>query len=299
MGNHHSLLKRANKKRNRLRSSSSELGGTQSCASSFTSNNSSGTSSNYFLRDSEDEFDRLQRVHFFSKHFFDGKNLSAPCTKVLEDGCMVLDIGCGSGAWALDCATEFQKSTFVGVDISPMFPMTIKPYNTMFIQVNALEGLPFESNTFEIVHLGNMGFCFTEEQWTQIVNHFQQQIPEVIRVIKPDGWIEVCELSLRMQDTGPCMTQILAATRSYLDELKINIDFIERMKDWLTENVRTVTDVQEIIVSRSVGGSKLGDIYAENSTPAMKNISPHVSRIMNITEDEYDKMVEEFQKEIK
>ncbi|CAG8635517.1 11393_t:CDS:2, partial [Acaulospora colombiana] len=49
-------------------------------------------------------------------------------------------------------------------------------------------GLPFKSNTFDFVHLQNAAFNFTEEQWKHKV------IPELVRVTKVGGWIELCEL---------------------------------------------------------------------------------------------------------
>ncbi|CAG8783439.1 14710_t:CDS:2, partial [Acaulospora morrowiae] len=171
---------------------------------------------------------------------------------------------CGSGAWVLDCATEFQKSFFVGVDISPIFPQSIKPYNATFVQADLLSGLPFESNSFDIVHLSNMGTCFTEEEWRDNV------IPEVIRLTKPDGWFESQEFIFKKFDVGPCQTRILASVRSYMSELGINVDFVEQMKDFLTKNTETLADVQETVVRRSVGcGSKLGNAYTDFSMPAL------------------------------
>jgi ubiquinone/menaquinone biosynthesis C-methylase UbiE len=44
--------------------------------------------------------------------------------------------------------------------------------------------LPFPDNTFDYVVQRNALYNYTKEEWDNIV------IPEMIRVLKPGGWIE-------------------------------------------------------------------------------------------------------------
>ncbi|CAG8608817.1 514_t:CDS:2 [Paraglomus occultum] len=53
---------------------------------------------------------------------------------------------CNSGAWILDMSAEYRFSTFVGVDIAPLFPEK-SPDNVVFIRCNVLDGLPFPDYT--------------------------------------------------------------------------------------------------------------------------------------------------------
>ena len=66
-------------------------------------------------------------------------------------------------------ASEYTQSSFVGLDIFHMFPSEIKPNNTDFILANARNKLPFESDSFDYIHLGDMGFCFTEYEFDYVV----------------------------------------------------------------------------------------------------------------------------------
>jgi ubiquinone/menaquinone biosynthesis C-methylase UbiE len=50
--------------------------------------------------------------------------------------------------------------------------------------VDTTEGLPFPDNSFDYVVQRNALYNYTKEEWDSIV------IPEMIRVLKPGGWIE-------------------------------------------------------------------------------------------------------------
>lgn len=65
----------------------------------------------------------------------------------------MLDLGCGPGAWAMEIAGEYPKSSIIGIDMTPMFPREIKPTNCAFYQYNVLEGIPFDDDTFDYVFM--------------------------------------------------------------------------------------------------------------------------------------------------
>lgn len=80
-------------------------------------------------------------------------NFSAPVEELLEKGIKVLDVGCGSGRWILEMARDFPNSTFIGVDVSNVFPSPDKiPSNASFVEGNVLHGLPFADDTFDYVY---------------------------------------------------------------------------------------------------------------------------------------------------
>ena len=53
---------------------------------------------------------------------------------------------------------------------------------------NVLDGLPFESNSFDYVYSRAVISVFTRPQWTELA------IPEYTRVTKPGGWVELLEV---------------------------------------------------------------------------------------------------------
>ena len=91
-------------------------------------------------------------------------------------------------------ATEYERTQFVGVDLIPIFPTEIKPHNLNFKQCDVLNGLPFNDNEFDLVCIQNSCTCFTEAEWKEIV------IPEMVRVTKPNGWVEIMEVEPNIQN---------------------------------------------------------------------------------------------------
>ncbi|CAG8748121.1 5675_t:CDS:2, partial [Cetraspora pellucida] len=105
--------------------------------------------SKYPLPNDDEEINRLQSQHYLFRHAW-GKNYSSPVEEILRaGGACVLDVGCGPATWILEMASEYTSSSFTGIDISPVFPSNIKPRNVEFYQMNVLDGLPFEDNTFD------------------------------------------------------------------------------------------------------------------------------------------------------
>ena len=73
------------------------------------------------------------------------------------------------------------------MDIAPVVPPEKKPDNVEFIEHNALDGLPYKSNSFDFVYARILLSVYTRTQWTEIA------VPEYARVCKSGGWVELME----------------------------------------------------------------------------------------------------------
>jgi metalloendopeptidase OMA1, mitochondrial len=62
-----------------------------------------------------------------------------------------VEIGAGSGGWAIEVAREFPNSEITGTDISPV-DRTDVPQNCRFVIGDANDGLDFEDNSVDLVH---------------------------------------------------------------------------------------------------------------------------------------------------
>ena len=81
---------------------------------------------------------------------------------------------------------DYPLCDFVGLDISPVFSQAASNIkNVTFIQSNALDGLPFQDNTFDFVHQRSWMSVLTTKQW-------KPAIRELVRICKVGGWVEVC-----------------------------------------------------------------------------------------------------------
>ena len=89
----------------------------------------------YVLPNDEREQDRLDLLHHIFKLILRGSVVAAPVHKHVQ---RVLDIGTGTGIWAIDFADEHPAAEVIGIDLSPIQPTWIPP-NCMFVVDDAEE----------------------------------------------------------------------------------------------------------------------------------------------------------------
>jgi SAM-dependent methyltransferase len=78
----------------------------------------------YYLPNDEKEADRLDLQHHLWRMMLNGALYVAPITKTLG---AALDLGCGTGIWAIELAEEHPSATVIGVDLSPIQPAWVPP----------------------------------------------------------------------------------------------------------------------------------------------------------------------------
>ncbi|CAB4419271.1 unnamed protein product [Rhizophagus irregularis] len=168
------------------------------------------------------DFDEREHLgHVIIREIFK-KNFSSNVHDILNRDTKILDIGCGSGFWLTEMAADFPKPSYVGVDMLPVFPTSTVPNNITFKQLNLLEGLPFEDDTFDFIHMQFLACDFTELQWETIV------YKELARVLKPGGWLEICDPEFEFYNSGPTAKQINSAVCTYLRSRNVNPLIVQR-----------------------------------------------------------------------
>jgi SAM-dependent methyltransferase len=124
----------------------------------------------------------LDITHHMISLAMDNKLFLAP----LENPQKVLDVGCGTGLWAIDFADEFPSSKVIGTDISPIQPGWT-PANCHFEIDNCELDWTFESNSFDFIHIRGLVGCV--QDWPKLYS-------ECLRCLKPGGWLEQTEFAL-------------------------------------------------------------------------------------------------------
>ncbi|CAG8523923.1 12871_t:CDS:2 [Funneliformis mosseae] len=234
----------------------------------------------FFPNDDEEGNEICMNYSFFNK-----SNFSSPMHEKLMNGnAKVLDLGCGTGRWLLDMAEDYPDSTFVGVDISPFFPDSNEtPPNVGFLQCNVNDGLPFPDSTFDFVCQRNMITSVTINEWESFVK-------EMIRVVKPGGYIEMFEMELINENSSPEFKCIEDLIELGLESTGI-VPHLQRSIPPILESIPNLKDIRNETISIPVGnwGGKIGEMVIIN-LPTFP---------WGITDEEYNKIGERCSKELK
>ncbi|KAG9285187.1 hypothetical protein G9A89_004402 [Geosiphon pyriformis] len=238
---------------------------------------------NYPLPSDEEESDRLSLQHFLLRFLWKG-NFCSPVERKLRTNGRILDLGCGPGAWILEMASQYQRAQFIGVDVVPVFPTEVKPPNVTFVLSNALEKLPFKDGYFDFIHVGLMNLAFSEEQWKTKV------LPEIIRVTKIGGWLEIEETDNNMTNPPPILEPILDAWIENLENLGINPYIATQDLDHILAATGNFDDINHRIeilpFTERIG--RAGEISKDNAILFYRTVAPMVTKLARISEDEYE-----------
>ncbi|CAO3667038.1 unnamed protein product [Umbelopsis vinacea] len=143
----------------------------------------------------------MQTEHLLLKELFANCLYHSPVTDKLRKGAYVLDLGemylvthykpcllqCGCGAWSMEMATQFPKSSFIGCDISPIYPTSVLPQNCTFESCDVNQGLSFSDDSFDFVVSRNMALAVRYDGW-------EDYVQEMLRVSKSGAYIEFVEM---------------------------------------------------------------------------------------------------------
>lgn len=76
----------------------------------------------------------------------------------------------GPGTWTLEMAEAYPHSSFVGTDISAVFPESIKPKNCHFEIANIGAHLPYPDDQFDYLHQRILTLGLTAAEWDNVCN---------------------------------------------------------------------------------------------------------------------------------
>ncbi|KAL3478606.1 S-adenosyl-L-methionine-dependent methyltransferase [Aspergillus californicus] len=137
----------------------------------------------YPMPNDEEEQDRMRLLHHQFKLLTGGDLCRAPLRQQGSPK-RILDIGTGTGLWALEMAEEFPGAEIIGTDLSPIQP-SFSPPNCTFIIDDAESDWTFsKSEQFDYIHARSIGGGIAD--WGRLLR-------QAYNHLKPGGWIELQE----------------------------------------------------------------------------------------------------------
>ncbi|RPA88311.1 S-adenosyl-L-methionine-dependent methyltransferase [Ascobolus immersus RN42] len=156
----------------------------------YTSQRTSG--GDYALPNDEAEQERLDLMHHLFNLFMKGELYLAP----IKSPKRILDVGCGTGVWAIDIADAHPDSRVIGTDLSPIQPGWLPP-NVKF-EVDDFEDEWCFREKFDFIHCRCLDGSVSD--WPRLLKqiydnlapggYVEFQESDVINVYSEDGTYE-------------------------------------------------------------------------------------------------------------
>lgn len=160
----------------------------------------------------------------------------------------ILDVGTGTGLWAIQAATLYPSAQIIGTDLSPIQPPWIPPNLTFEIDDAEAEWL-YTPSTFDFVHCR---FLFLA------IRDYPRLLRQAYKALKPGGWIQFCEYNViakSYDNTLPDPSPALELVKSLVlagAKMGLNLHVANELADMSKE--AGYTNVTEQIVDFPMAG---------------------------------------------
>ncbi|KAI1859685.1 hypothetical protein JX265_004917 [Neoarthrinium moseri] len=142
-----------------------------------TSVGSSYRHGRYPIPNDETEQNREDMLHAMMLEVTNGRLFYAP---IGDHPQKILDLGTGTGIWAIEVGDQYPSAEVTGLDLSPIQPVWVPP-NVKFL-VDDVEDTWLNGDNIDFVHLRNM---------IPILKSPVKLLKDVYENLKPGGWVEL------------------------------------------------------------------------------------------------------------
>ncbi|KAI9752002.1 MAG: bifunctional farnesyl-diphosphate farnesyltransferase/squalene synthase [Chaenotheca gracillima] len=147
----------------------------------------------YQLPNDDQEMDRLDLTHGMLRLILKNKLFLAPIGSKPQ---RILDIGTGTGIWAIEMADEFPSAEVIGTDLSPTQP-TLVPPNVKFEVDDCEETWTFPQK-FDLIHARYMAAGISD--WPKLIK-------QTFDHVEPGGWAEFQDFDLLYYSDDGSLTE--------------------------------------------------------------------------------------------
>jgi SAM-dependent methyltransferase len=196
-------------------------------------------SGSYPLPNDDAEQDRMELLHHIWKMMLGGELL----LKKPNNPQRILDVGTGSGSWAIDIADEHPQAVVIGTDLSPIQPGWVPP-NCMFYVDDAESDWTYQP--FDLIHGRSLGGSISD--WPRFYHRCFDNLNDggMLEMQEHDAWISTIDAELPpwTADWNVTLNQASAVFGKYLNVANEHVG-------WMRE--AGFVDVQDHILKIPIG----------------------------------------------
>ncbi|KAK1993100.1 S-adenosyl-L-methionine-dependent methyltransferase [Colletotrichum falcatum] len=259
----------------------------------------------YVLPNDDQEQERLDLQHHIWRLLLGGNLFTAPLPSPDHDdaaGMRILDLGTGTGIWAIDMADEYPSAHIYGVDLSPIQPEWV-PTNCKFhVDDYEDEWTYREDEHFDYIH--GRALSGTSSDWARFYDR-------VMGGLKPGGWVEMQEYDAwifsdddsfdRAVWTKEWVNKLDEASKLYGKQINV----AKHHKQWMIE--AGFEDVQELVYRIPIGPwakdpalKELGRCELVHMQMSVDSHTPALfTRVLNFSQDQTKVLMEGVKREFR
>jgi SAM-dependent methyltransferase len=247
----------------------------------------------YVLPNDMGEVNRLDFQHYMMRYALRG-NYAAPIGRNLES---ILDVGCGTGRWAIEMARMFPRAAVAGVDITPPTldggqpGPEARPENVTFVAGNVLERLPVSDGAVAFTHQRYMIGAIPLDAW-------RHAISELVRVTQPGGWVEVVEADTS-KNGGPALRQADAWVAAVLARRNLDIHLARNLETWLKDAGLVHITARQADLPLGAYGGRVGSLVETDYFAAIDAMRAPVVALGMASEEDYLNTVRAAREEVR
>lgn len=251
----------------------------------------------YLVPNDEQEQDRMDLVHHIYRLVLGGKLYLAP---IGDSPNRVLDLGTGTGIWAMDFADEHPSAEVIGTDLSPIQPKWTPP-NCIF-EVDDFESDWLYRTPFDYIHARELGGCVSSDD-----RLFQKALEH----LAPGGYVEMQAVYTKFVSDDNTAEKATNAEQWMTTLCKGMADFgkpIDNAPQWKEKlEAAGFEDVEEKILKVPIGPwpkdpllKEIGSVQYHQELQAVDSYTPGIfSRVLNWSDEEIQVFIAKVKGEIK
>ncbi|OCL06317.1 S-adenosyl-L-methionine-dependent methyltransferase [Glonium stellatum] len=143
----------------------------------------------YIFPNDEKEQDRLDMLHHIYLLLQGGSIVTAP----ISNPNRVMDMGTGTGLWALDFSDQFPGADVLGVDLSPIQPTWVAPNCRFLVDDLEADWIYPSSQRFDYIHQRSLAGS---------IGDWKRLYCQALAHLSSGGWLEIQEFDVWFYSQG-------------------------------------------------------------------------------------------------